>query len=277
MPTIDVHCHAFPDDVAPKAVTAISDAAPAGFSPAGDGTIAGLKDSMARNGIDISVVLPVATKPTQVATINRWAAEMHDPAAGVVFFGALHPAGAEWESAIEDIVTTGLPGVKMHAEFQQFRIDSPEMLPVYRAIADAGLVLLLHMGDELFAPCESRATPPMLARVLDAVYGLRVIAAHGGGFRAWNEFIDALAGHPRVWIDLAYLPGYIDAETFTRLLDAHGVTRVLLGSDYPWMAQETLREFVRAANLDPPVYDAVMGGNAAALLNLEPDTTEEKQ
>jgi uncharacterized protein len=266
---IDVHTHAFPDEVAPKAVAAIETGAPDGFYAAGDGTLDGLAQSMRQSNIDVSVVLPVATKPAQLVTINRWAAEKHAPENGIVFFGGVHPEDPEWENTIETICDAGLPGVKMHSEFQRFALDTTEMIPRYKMLAEAGLIVLFHMGDELFVPCEKRATPAMLAHLLEKVPDLRVIAAHGGAFRQWSDFIDRVAGHPRVWIDTAFLPGYISQDTWEKVIEAHGIDRVLFGSDYPWMSQEKVSEFIKSSACSSEELEKISVTNAAALLEIE--------
>ena len=66
---IDFHTHTFPDKIAAAALEQLGTRA--GISPHTDGTYQGLKDAMARDGVDISVVLPVATNPAQVEKINR--------------------------------------------------------------------------------------------------------------------------------------------------------------------------------------------------------------
>ena len=56
---IDFHTHAFPDKLAPKAMKILS--SQSAFEPWTDGTVSGLKKSMDEFGIDISVVLGIAT------------------------------------------------------------------------------------------------------------------------------------------------------------------------------------------------------------------------
>jgi len=97
-------------------------------------------------------------------------------------------------------------------------------------------VVLLHMGEDYFAPCAARAIPRQLARVLDTVDGLRVIAAHASGCKRGQEVVDCLAGHPRVWLDGAYCAGALYDEMRQRLFAAHGYERVLRGSDIPWVS-----------------------------------------
>jgi predicted TIM-barrel fold metal-dependent hydrolase len=266
---IDVHTHAFPDAVARRAIDALeADARQYGITACGDGTVAALKQSMCDNDIDYSVVLPVATHADQVPSINTFAIERHAPQTGIIFFGALHPEYPAWEDEILRLKQAGIAGIKLHGEFQQFRIDCSEMLPVYRCLARHDMIVLQHMGDDLFAGCTEQASPRALENIMQAVPDLKVIAAHGGGFRRWNEFLDCLAGHPNVWVDLAFLPEYLPDDNRDRLLNEHGWERILLGSDYPWVPQGAVIEYVRDWKLPAEIQHGILGKNAAHLLQL---------
>jgi predicted TIM-barrel fold metal-dependent hydrolase len=267
--TIDVHTHAFPEAVAGRAIEALeSDARQYGITACGDGTLSCLKKSMRDSGVSYSVVLPVATHPGQVPSINTFAIEQHLPESGIIFFGALHPEYPGWEQEIRRLKQAGIRGIKLHGEFQRFSIDCPEMLPVYQCLAQNDMIVMQHMGDDLFAGCTEMASPSALEKVMQSVPGLKVIAAHGGGFRRWNEFLDCLAGHPDVWVDLAFLPGYLPDDIRDRLLSDHGSHRILLGSDYPWVSQAAVIKYVRDWKVPLEVEEAVLGKNAAHLLQL---------
>ncbi len=269
MMIIDVHTHVFPDGLAARALATMEAfAARNGIRAAEQATVSALRASMQRNGIAYAVTLPVATRAEQVASVNRFVIEelRHEP--GMLCFGALHPQCAAWEAEIARLAAAGIKGVKFHPEFQEFAIDTPAMIPVYRALADAGLLVLFHMGEEYFAHYRSRGTPAMLVRVLEQVPGLRVIAAHAGAFMRWEEVLAVLAGHPRVWFDLAYCAGVLPDEMRQRLCAAHGYERVLLGSDFPWVSQDATIAYVRRWGLPAEQEAGVLGGNAAKLLGI---------
>ncbi|HOV70056.1 MAG TPA: amidohydrolase, partial [Clostridia bacterium] len=84
---IDFHAHAFPDSLAPRAMQTLS--AGCGIQPCTDGTVSGLIKNMEKAGVDISVIQPVATKPSQVDSINNWIAQINNPR--IIPFGAIHP------------------------------------------------------------------------------------------------------------------------------------------------------------------------------------------
>jgi hypothetical protein len=119
MKTIDFHTHCFPDDLAPRAIERIITTSP-GATVWTDGTLSGLRRSMAAAGITKSVVLPVATKASQVTSINRAAPALCAP--DIVPFGALHPHTANIPEEVAFLIDNGILGIKLHPEFQDFYI-----------------------------------------------------------------------------------------------------------------------------------------------------------
>ena len=95
---IDFHTHTFPDKIAAAALKELSERS--GIFPHTDGTAQGLMDAMARDGVDLSVVLPVATNPAQVEKINRRALEANASSdkTGLISFGAMHPDFADYKT-----------------------------------------------------------------------------------------------------------------------------------------------------------------------------------
>ena len=70
---VDFHTHCFPDALAPRAMAMLE--GNAGMKAPLDGTVAALVTSMERAGVDRSVMLQIATKPSQNHTVNTWAIE----------------------------------------------------------------------------------------------------------------------------------------------------------------------------------------------------------
>ena len=70
---IDFHTHAFPDAIAERAIAGLVESANGLYPPCSDGTLDGLKENMKKFGVDMSVVLPVMTKASQLKTLNEWA------------------------------------------------------------------------------------------------------------------------------------------------------------------------------------------------------------
>ncbi len=262
---IDIHTHTFPDALAERAVPTL--AAKAGISAYTDGTNTGLRASMARAGVDLSVLMPIATKPSQVRAINTWAAEINRAGDGLRSFGTLHPLQVDWAEEIARLVADDIPGVKLHPEYQEFYVDDAALLPIYRALADAGRVLLLHMGVDLGVPPPVHGTPERLARVLDAVPGLRVIAAHMGGYLQWDAVRTHLLGR-ELYLDTCYTLTDLGDAAFLDMVRAHGPARILFGSDSPWTDHATELARLRTLPLTKDEVELILGGNTQGLLGL---------
>jgi hypothetical protein len=263
---IDFHVHAFPDALAIRATTQLADHG--GVTPAYDGTVAGLVAAMDRAGVDVSVIQPVATKPSQVVTINDWAATMRAPgspwADRIVAFGAMHPDFDDPAAEIARMRELGLHGIKMHPDYQQFVPTEPRMRAVYAAARDNDMWMLLHAGRDI-GPQSEYGTPEVYAEVLDAWPELKVILAHLGGWRLWEAAAEHIIGRD-VYLDTAYTPGHLPNAEFVELVRAHGVDRVLFGSDAPWADAGAEIDKLRATGLSLDELDAVLGSNATRLL-----------
>ena len=85
---VDFHTHTFPDKIAAQSIAFLSEKG--GIRAYRAGTLAALKDSMRQNGVDYSVVLPVATKPQQEKSINALS-KTENGRDGVFFAGGIHP------------------------------------------------------------------------------------------------------------------------------------------------------------------------------------------
>jgi len=258
---IDFHVHCFPDNLAPRAVTMLGDRA--GIKPAIDGTVSGLRESMAAAGIDISVIQPVATKPQQVVKINDWAAEVNRN--GIIAFGALHPDFQGWEREIDRVRALGLKGIKFHPDYQCFYPDEDRMFPIYESLAASGLIVLFHAGVDVGLPPPYHGTPQRLRKVADAVPDLKMVAAHMGGFECWDEVNRYVVGCD-VYIDTSYSLHQLGARAFVDLIKRHGVERVLFGTDSPWTGQKQEVEAIRSLALEEWEKRAIMGDNALRLL-----------
>lgn len=114
---------------------------------------------------------------------------------------------------------------------------------------------------------------------LDRYPGLKIVAAHGGGYlpqyagrsdhaRAVRADVTGCQCRPsgylrRIWFDSVVY----DGASLGRLIDEVGAERVLLGTDYPFdMGHYDPASLVRA--LDERTQQLVLGGNAARLLGI---------
>lgn len=261
MRVIDVHTHVWPDSVAPHAVSSVG--AQGHIAPHYDGTVAGLKECMDRAGIDVSVILPVATKPSQVGTINDFSASLvTDPR--IVPFGAMHPDYPDPLCELARLKARGIRGFKMHPEYQTFELDEPRMTAIYDAAVNLDLTLFFHSGGDVAFP-SVRGTPDAFVSLIERYPGLHAVLAHMGGFRQWHAVTGRLAGRD-VLFDTAYTLGHLPDEEFVSLVREHGVDRVMFGTDGPWTDPVEQLAHLRRLPFSEDELAKVLGGNAERFL-----------
>ena len=259
MHIIDFHAHIYPAKIAERATKAISDFynAPMAYY----GSVPELLKSGDAIGVERYIVHSTATKSDQVRSINDFIIGETEKEPRFVGFGTLHPDFAETRDELDRITARGLKGIKLHPDFQRFEIDCAKMDPIYDQIEAAGLPVLVHAGDARY----DFSGPRRIARVLARHPGLKVVAAHFGGYTEWEESLEVLAGRD-LWFDTSSTFWKIRPETATGIIAKHGTSRFLFGSDFPmWRHDDELARFL-ALGLSDAENEAILWKNAEALL-----------
>lgn len=267
MQYFDFHTHAFTDSLAERALSGLSDTS--GKTPATDGTVKGLREIMNRNNIKEFMLLPVATKPSQQTTINNWAAEVMGN--GLYACGTVHPDAENAFEEIERIKSLGLYGVKFHSEYQHFCPDEERMFPIYRKIAETGLIAVFHGGYDPFGEAEIRCTPERMARAVEKVPELKFVVAHLGGINVWDDVEKYLAGkYDNLWLDVSVIASFgIDENQLTRIIRTHGTDKILFGSDCPWDFPENEINMLNRLQLSEDDKEKIFFRNAHRLLGIK--------
>lgn len=259
---IDAHAHIFPQKILPKAVDSIGAFYTLPMS-GGKGSAEDLLEQGKKIGVCNYVVHSVATVPTQVEHINDFIAAETRLHPEFIGFASLHPGYEKISEEVQRAIELGLRGIKLHPDFQKFDIDSPEALEMYRKI-DGRLPILMHMGDRKL----TYSKPERLARVLEMFPKQVFIAAHLGGYSAWEESKQCLIGK-NIFIDTCSALPFLSAQEAAEIIRAHGTKRVFFGTDYPmWQHEEELERFL-ALPLTEQEREDILFNNAAALLGVE--------
>lgn len=261
---IDFHTHAFPPKLAGRALGKLAYDA-GGLEPQTDGTPASLKQQMEADGVDLSVVLAIATNPRQMCKVNDYAIEM-DRDARIIAFGSVHPDAPDALQELERIKDAGLKGVKLHPEFQGFYADDEKMKPIYRKISELGLITVFHAGEDYGYPPPYHAMPEHLKNAL-RWFDAPVVAAHWGGIGCGREVLEKLCGE-NLWFDLSYGYAAMAKPMAQAILDAHGPEKLLFGSDSPWHRPAWEMRLLDTLDLSPEDREKIHWKNAAALLKL---------
>ncbi|MBR7163853.1 MAG: amidohydrolase family protein [Clostridia bacterium] len=257
---VDFHAHAFHDKIAEKAAKNLENYYK--IPLAGNGRFYVVTNSMKEHQIDKLVVHATATKKEQVEVINDYVAGLLTE--DIIGFGTLHQDYEDFENELDRMKALGLRGIKFHPIFQGFKIDDEAMLPVYRSIAKRGLPVLMHMGDKN----ADGATPKRLAKVLDEVSDLIVVAAHLGGVFEWDEAEKHLYGRSNVYLDTSSAMRFMEPSEATERIRAHGTKRVLFGTDYPLSLHQYELEIFDKLELSEEEQEDILWKNAYRLLNL---------
>ena len=261
---IDFHTHAFPDAIAQKAMEKLSYVS-GGLVPQSEGTLASLKQEMAKDGVDISVVLSIATNPKQQTNVNNFAKELNDEKS-VFAFGSVHPDADDALDELERIKDMGLKGVKFHPEYQQFYVDDEKMKPIYKKISSLGLITVFHAGyDYGYAP-PYHCMPDNLLGALKW-FDSPVIAAHWGGVSSGVEVIKKLCTKD-LWFDLSFGYGTMPKAIAQQIVDKHTPERLVFASDMPWHRPSWERQLIETLDISKNDKDKIYYKNALKLLNI---------
>lgn len=227
MKIIDTHCHIFPEKVAEKAAAAIGSFYKLPHSQSG--TVSALIERGSAAGIEKYVINSVATTPSQVHAINNFIADtVKSDRARFIGLGAFHPESDDPERDIEEAISLGLKGIKIHPDIQGFRLDDPRMMRLFE-IAQGRLPVLIHTGDKRY----DNSNPDRFIKIIESFPKLRVIGAHLGGWSIWKEASETLHRYENLFVDCSSSLYAIDPEEGVRLIRLYGASRVMFGTDYP--------------------------------------------
>ncbi|MBQ8921671.1 MAG: amidohydrolase family protein [Oscillospiraceae bacterium] len=271
---IDFHTHIFPEKIAARSIEALiagirreqgadyenPDGSPLVFR---EGTPEALLESMDKSEVDCSICLPIATKPSQTVSINRFAEGIRS--ARMISLGTLHPADPEAEQVLEDLAKRGFRGIKLHLQFQQYDIDSPEVIRILQKAEALGLIVVFHAGADIGLPPPVYTSPEKIRHALDYVDGSNLVAAHLGGWAQWDDVERYLVG-TNINLDTAYIRLFIPPEQCLRIIRNHGADKIVFGSDSPWENPADTLKFLQSLNLTERELAQITHENAQRLL-----------
>lgn len=250
----DAHAHIFPEKIAEKAVNSIGD-----FYSLDMFYSSGSPSALLEGGEKINtthyLVCSVATVPHQVQSINKFILSECEKHPEFVGFGTLHPDSPDTAQEVEDLIASGIKGIKLHPDFQRFNIDSKKAMKIYEMI-EGRLPVLIHMGD----PRYDYSRPHRLENVIKAFPKLKVIAAHLGGYERWEEAITCLYSE-NVYFDTSSSLAFMSPEFAKELILTYGEDRIFFGTDFPmWDHVSELKRFLNL-RLDENTNRKILCGN----------------
>ena len=260
---IDCHCHIYPEKIAAKAVESIGRFYDIEMD--NNGTLADLKSAGAAAGITHYLIFSVATTPRQVSSINKFIADMVAQHPGLMTgLGTLHPDSLDQAADIDELISLGLKGVKLHPDIQGIAIDDDRCMKMYE-LCEGRLPILFHTGDFRY----DMSNPDRVKHVMDMFPCLKVIGAHFGGWSIWEKATEELKGYKNFMVDCSSSLYAISPKVAKRLVREYGAERVLFGTDYPmWRPEEELQRFF-AMGLTDEENELILHKNAERLFGIE--------
>lgn len=299
---IDFHTHTFPEQIAARTIAKLS--ASSNLCSYLNGTAKELTASMQANGINYSVLLPVATKPSQTDTINQTAIQVNNRfrKTGLLSFGGIHPDNENYREILKNLSENGIKGIKLHPVFQNTYFDDIRYLRIIECACEYNLIVLTHAGYDVSFPNDEYSSPKHILPVIEQIHPDKLVLAHMGGWHEWNLVLELLAGQ-HVWLDTSFsltpmrpsaganntpdsdtaVPtdtnvspdpnvvwpdGQLSKEAFCRLVRKHGSDKILFGTDSPWSSQAESLRLVRESGLNQTELDQILYKNAQALLDI---------
>jgi aminocarboxymuconate-semialdehyde decarboxylase len=243
---------------------------------------------------DVGLAEKVAAMQNEA--IARTAA--HDPARliGVGTLPMAHPDAAVAE--VGRLVDLGFPAVEIGADVNGEDLDDPALEPVWDALEESGLVVILHpagftearrltdyyLVNVIGMPLSTTiaVTRMILAGVFERHTGLRMVLVHGGGFLGtyWARTDHAFRHRPEMRGNIDRLPSeylagmHFDLTVFDptmveNLAARFGADHLLIGTDYPFdMGETDPLGLLAETSLSEGDIALVAGGNAARLFGL---------
>lgn len=258
---IDFHTHAFPDQIAPMAIQALEKKG--NVKAYLDGTVDDLLSSMDRAGIERSVVCSIATRPEQFQPIFAWSQSIRSER--IIPLPSVHPMDSEAFAHLQQIKEQGFIGLKMHPYYQDFFLDDPQLMDLYRRISELDLLLVMHTGYDIGYPRIRRADPERILNVVREVPELRLITTHLGGWDEWTDVRNLLTGKP-IYMEISFALDFLDQIRLRELIENHPPEFILFGTDSPWADQATTLKMLSKLGLDATLFNRIVRENGLQLL-----------
>jgi len=182
-------------------------------------------------------------------------------------FGTVNPTLPDW---LDDVrrchETHGMRGLRLHPNYQGYKLDDPRFAELAAAAAQRKLLLQIAVTME-----DERTQHPLvlvphvdlapLVPLVKQLPELRVVLLNA--FRgAKVNVVDQLAATERAWFDIAMKEGVGGVENLVKQV---GHEKVLFGSYYPFFLHESAQWKLKESPLGGVQLEAISQGNAERL------------
>ena len=259
---VDFHTHAFPDDLAAKAIPHLE--TEGNIKAFLNGTVADLLRSMDRSGIEKSLICSIATKPSQFHSILDWSKSIRTNR--IIPLPSVHPKAVNLREQLHIIHKEGFVGIKLHPYYQDFFIDDENLEEMYEALIEHDLLVVMHTGFDIAFPRVELCGPTQVLKICNKFPELKLITTHLGAWDQWDEVRELLIGK-QIYMELSYALDFLEPQVAREMITSHPPEYLLYGSDSPWSDQKNSLDLLRALNLEQKLFQRITKDNAESLLS----------
>lgn len=237
-----------------------------------------LIESMDRAEVDVSVILNIGwcSHDMCVSTNDYLLESVAQHPRRLVGFCAVQPAAGDLAAReAERCAAGGARGLgELRPDTQGFRgVDPARLAPLADVVSNNRLIILTHASEPVGHqyPGKGTAFPDVLCSLIGAFKDAVVVCAHwGGGLPFYGLMPEVGRSLENVYFDTAATRYLYKTSIYTTVAQVVGVEHILMGSDFPLIAQDRQVQEVRSLDASPDLKASVLGGNARRLLGLEP-------
>lgn len=244
MTVVDAHVHVYPEKIALRAAESVGDFYQCPMFK--EGSVPAMLAAVEGSPITHHIIYSVATKPSNVESINDFIAAECKKHPNFVGFMAMHQDYPNPEAEIERAIGLGLRGMKLHPDTQKVNMDDPRLMEVYAFCEQLGLPVVIHTGDYRY----DYSHPRRLVNILRTFPDLVVDAAHFGCWSRYEVGYDILhevAMNDHVFLDESSSQFFLGQRRTVELTRMWGTDRIMFGSDFPmWDPAEEYRTLTTA-------------------------------
>ena len=197
-------------------------------------------------------------------SVSRWPKRLFG-------FAVVNPAAKGAMAELERCMQGGLRGLgELMPDGQGYTLEDPRLDDIVQQMAHWQRPVLIHGGEPLghSYPGKSRSTLQSFYQLALRHPGATLVAAHwGGGLFFYELMPEVQKALKNVYYDTA-ASLYLYRDDIFALAAQLVPQKVLFGTDYPLIAQERFLRRVRKSGLAANAQQAVLGDNAARLLQI---------
>lgn len=264
---IDFHTHCFPDHLAPKAMEKLGDTC--NIPHYTDGTVKDSLRLMKECGVDKAVVCNIATNPKQTVNVNNFAVMVNNVYPELISFGSVHPDNdpKDIQFELKRLAAAGIKGIKLHPDYMMKHITDESYKIIFSICCELDLIVVTHSGFDYISPNSSNCVPEDILKIIYEFRTLKLVAAHAGGARMWDDTIKYLLGK-NVWFDLSTLvTEKMDKDIAYKIITEHDPYKILFASDMPWCNPKDEIDYINSLGLPNDLLDRIYYRNANRLLS----------